>query len=146
MPDIPHAPRRLARRYASVVLDCDSTLCTIEGVEELARAHRAEVERLTEAAMRGEVPLEQVYAHRLDLVRPTRAALAALGERDPAKHSLMNRHLVYWRDKWGFDPVNPDVDSILERYAGSEVCWRFEPERRAAGERIAAAYRSPVTR
>jgi hypothetical protein len=30
--------------------------------------------------------------------------------------------------------------------AGSEVCWRFEPDRRAAGERVATAYRTPVTR
>jgi GT2 family glycosyltransferase len=71
---------------------------------------------------------------------------AGLGERDPAKHSLMNRHLAYWREKWGFDPVNPDVESILERYAGTEVCWRHDPDLRAAGEEIAAAYRPAGTR
>ena len=50
-------------RYPLVVFDCDSTLSTIEGVDELAlRAGVGdEVARLTTAAMAGEVPLDQVY-------------------------------------------------------------------------------------
>ncbi|MGQ0714465.1 MAG: HAD-IB family phosphatase [Gemmatimonadaceae bacterium] len=68
-------------RYGSVIFDCDSTLSAIEGIEELAHAHREEIARLTEAAMRGEIPLEDVYGRRLDLVRPTRAQIEALGER-----------------------------------------------------------------
>lgn len=68
-------------RYGSVIFDCDSTLSTIEGIEELAHDHRDEIARLTEAAMRGEIALEDVYARRLDLVRPTRAQIDALGER-----------------------------------------------------------------
>ena len=65
--------------YATVVLDCDSTLSDMEGIEELASEHREEVARLTDAAMRGELPLEQVYGRRLDLVRPGRARMEALG-------------------------------------------------------------------
>ena len=68
-------------RFGSVIFDCDSTLSAIEGIEELAAGHREEVARLTHAAMRGEVPLEQVYARRLELVRPTRAQIQALAER-----------------------------------------------------------------
>jgi phosphoserine phosphatase len=67
-------------RFASVVFDCDSTLSSIEGIEALAAARRDEVAALTDAAMRGEVPLEQVYGRRLALVRPTRARLDALGQ------------------------------------------------------------------
>jgi phosphoserine phosphatase len=70
-----------SRRYGSVIFDCDSTLSAIEGIEELAHANREEVARLTEAAMRGEIPLEEVYGRRLALVRPTREQVAALGER-----------------------------------------------------------------
>lgn len=66
-------------RYASVIFDCDSTLAALEGIEVLAASYRAEIERLTEAAMRGEVPLEQVYGRRLALVRPNRSRLEALG-------------------------------------------------------------------
>jgi phosphoserine phosphatase len=68
-------------RFGSVIFDCDSTLSAIEGIEELAHAHREEVARLTEAAMRGEIPLEDVYGRRLALVRPTRDEVDALGER-----------------------------------------------------------------
>jgi phosphoserine phosphatase len=66
-------------RFRTVLLDCDSTLSAIEGIDELAVHCREDVERLTDAAMRGRIPLEDVYGRRLDLVRPTRAAVAALG-------------------------------------------------------------------
>ncbi len=65
-------------RFGTVVFDCDSTLSALEGIDELA-AGRPEVVELTRAAMRGEIPLEQVYARRLELVRPTRERVEALG-------------------------------------------------------------------
>jgi len=68
-------------RYGTVVFDCDSTLSTIEGIEELAGEHAAEVAALTDAAMRGVVPLEEVYGRRLDRIRPDRSAVEALGKR-----------------------------------------------------------------
>ena len=67
--------------FETVIFDCDSTLSTIEGIEELATHHRAEIASLTEAAMRGEIPLEEVYGRRLEVVRPTRAEVEALGDR-----------------------------------------------------------------
>jgi len=73
--------RHAAARYGSVVFDCDSTLSAIEGIDELAGSWRAEVERLTEAAMLGEIPLEAVFGPRLDLIQPTRAQVEALGRR-----------------------------------------------------------------
>lgn len=69
-------------RFASVILDADSTLAGIEGVDWLAAlrggevAHR--VEALTADAMAGLVALESIYARRLDLIAPTRRALDAL--------------------------------------------------------------------
>jgi phosphoserine phosphatase len=68
-------------RFRTVVLDCDSTLCAIEGVDQLATNHRQEVTALTDAAMRGEVPFEEVYGRRLALVQPSRAAVDALAVR-----------------------------------------------------------------
>jgi phosphoserine phosphatase len=68
-------------RYGTVVFDCDSTLCAVEGIEELAGAARAEVAELTEAAMRGEVPLEEVYGRRLELIRPPRQRVLYLADR-----------------------------------------------------------------
>jgi phosphoserine phosphatase len=69
--------RRL-KRVGTVVFDCDSTLSTLEGIDVLAEGHAVEVAALTDAAMRGDVPLEAVYGRRLELVRPNRAALERL--------------------------------------------------------------------
>jgi phosphoserine phosphatase len=65
--------------FASVVFDCDSTLVRIEGIDELAGAVADEIRALTDAAMRGEVPLEDVYGRRLELIRPTRARVDEVG-------------------------------------------------------------------
>ena len=65
--------------YGTIVFDCDSTLATIEGIEFLARDRAAEIAELTSLAMRGEVPLEQVFGKRLELIQPTRAAVDAIG-------------------------------------------------------------------
>lgn len=60
-----------------IIFDCDSTLSSIEGIDELARAKGpeifSEVEALTNAAMNGEVPLDQVFARRLEIIQPDQA-------------------------------------------------------------------------
>lgn len=71
-------------RYSQVVLDVDSTLSGIEGIDWLASRCGAEacaaIAAMTAAAMRGDVPLESVYSARLDIVRPTRADIAGLAK------------------------------------------------------------------
>lgn len=66
------------------VFDCDSTLSAIEGIDELARWQSPEIlvqcETLTNLAMEGKIPLEDVFARRLDLIRPTRADITRLGQ------------------------------------------------------------------
>ncbi len=60
-----------------IVFDCDSTLSAIEGIDELARAKGTavydEVVALTHAAMNGEVPLDQVFSKRLEIIQPDKA-------------------------------------------------------------------------
>lgn len=73
------AGRSVRERFGTVVFDCDSTLSAIEGIDELAGTHREAVVRLTDAAMLGEVSLDEVYGRRLALIRPTRAQLDAIG-------------------------------------------------------------------
>ncbi|NOQ63881.1 MAG: HAD-IB family phosphatase [Methyloprofundus sp.] len=60
-----------------ICFDCDSTLSEIEGIDELAERAGcgAEMAALTNAAMNGEVSLESVYAQRLNLIKPDRAAI-----------------------------------------------------------------------
>lgn len=73
-----------APRFASVVLDVDSTLAGIEGIDWLARNRGGDVAvrvaAVTERAMNGEIALDAVYGERLAVVRPTAAELDALGE------------------------------------------------------------------
>jgi phosphoserine phosphatase len=69
---------KAAQRYADVFFDCDSTLSTLEGIDELARGRR-DVAELTRAAMEGRVPLQDVYRRRLELVQPTHASVERLG-------------------------------------------------------------------
>ncbi len=65
--------------FASIVFDCDSTLARVEGIDELAGPHAEEIRALTERAMEGTLALEEVYGRRLDIIRPTRARVEALG-------------------------------------------------------------------
>jgi phosphoserine phosphatase len=71
-------------RFSAIVLDVDSTLTGIEGIDWLAARRGAEVAdrvaTLTDRAMRGEIALDSVYGERLALVRPSLADVAALAE------------------------------------------------------------------
>lgn len=63
-------------RAKLLFVDCDSTLSSIEGIDELARMSNpavfAEVVALTNAAMDGEVPLCDVFGKRMEIIRPSR--------------------------------------------------------------------------
>lgn len=66
-----------------LLLDCDSTLSSIEGIDELGRLRGPEVfkavEDMTNAAMNGGTPMEAIFAKRLDIIKPTRAELESIG-------------------------------------------------------------------
>jgi phosphoserine phosphatase len=66
--------------FKLIFFDCDSTLSSIEGIDELARQKGKfdEVKQLTNAAMDGEVHLQSVYDRRLELLNPTRAEIRQL--------------------------------------------------------------------
>ncbi len=71
-------------RFRSLILDVDSTLSGIEGIDWLARrrdrAVAEAIEALTARAMDGEIPLEAIYEERLKIIRPTVAEIAALAD------------------------------------------------------------------
>lgn len=66
--------------YRHVFFDCDSTLTAVEGIDVLAEqaGRAAQVRQLTEAAMNGELDLEDVYGERLAQIQPSRAQIHAL--------------------------------------------------------------------
>ena len=81
-PPFPSRSALTATGFASVVLDVDSTLCGIEGIDWLAARRGPEagvrIAELTDRAMNGELALDAVYGERLGVVRPSREDLAAL--------------------------------------------------------------------
>jgi phosphoserine phosphatase len=80
-----------------IFFDCDSTLSTIEGIDELARLKGKEqrVGLLTQKAMDGELDLQEVYGKRLRAIRPTRGQLKAIEE-------------MYYQT------IVPDVQAVLD--------------------------------
>ena len=64
------------------------------------------------------------------------------GGHTPAQLERIRHHRAAWREKWGWDVLNPDVQAIRERWGDTEVCWRLDPERRAAGEAIVESFES----
>lgn len=89
-----------------IFFDCDSTLSTIEGIDELARLKGKEwrVSVLTDKAMNGDLDLAQVYGKRLQAIRPTRGQLKAIEE-------------LYWEN------LVPDAEAVVAalHYLGKEV-------------------------
>jgi phosphoserine phosphatase len=77
-----------------VFFDCDSTLSTIEGIDELARLKGKEmrVGLLTQKAMDGDLDLAEVYGKRLRAINPTRTQLEAI-------KSLYAEHMVEDSDR-----------------------------------------------
>lgn len=71
-------------RFATVVLDVDSTVSGMEGIDWLASLRDPEVAtriaELTADAMSGRRALGEVYAARLEMVRPTRGEVEQLAE------------------------------------------------------------------
>jgi GT2 family glycosyltransferase len=63
----------------------------------------------------------------------------------PHELRRVRHHYAYWRRKWGFDLLNPDLDEVLKRYGDTEVCWSYDPARRGAGEEIATAWADSLT-
>lgn len=73
-------------RSKAVCFDVDSTVITVEGIDEFAAfaGKKAEVAALTARAMGGSVPFEEALAARLALIQPTRAML----DRFVAEHAF----------------------------------------------------------
>jgi len=67
-----------------ICFDCDSTLSAIEGIDELARLRGPDcfraIEQMTRDAMDGKIALDEIFARRLDIIRPTATEAAAVGQ------------------------------------------------------------------
>ncbi|HEY5228152.1 MAG TPA: HAD-IB family phosphatase [Opitutaceae bacterium] len=68
-----------------ICFDCDSTLSSVEGIDELARLRGpdifATVEALTNDAMNGLIRIEDIFKLRLEAIRPSVEDAASIGRR-----------------------------------------------------------------
>lgn len=69
-------------KYQNVIFDLDSTLSSIEGIDELGKLKNMEkrIKNLTRQAMSGQLPFSEVFIRRLKLIKPTQRELFAIGE------------------------------------------------------------------
>src|SRR5207237_10303678 len=71
-------------RYATIILDVDSTVTSIEGIDWLAALRTPDIAttsaQLTTKAMEGAISIQSVYGERLRLVAPRRDEVEALGK------------------------------------------------------------------
>ena len=89
--------------FRSVVLDVDSTISAVEGIDWLAGLRDASVARMVSAlttdAMEARVPLDEVYERRLAIIRPTRSEITALAAIYIARAMPGVREAIsVWRD------------------------------------------------
>jgi phosphoserine phosphatase len=95
------------KRFNSVVLDVDSTLSGIEGIDWLASlrgpAAEARSAELTDKAMQGLIPLEAIYGERLNSVRPTRGEVEQLAAKYLERMAPMARETLAQLREEGID-------------------------------------------
>ncbi len=89
--------------FDGVIFDCDSTLSTIEGIDELAALVNVKttVEKLTNQTMNGQIPLEAVYTKRLALIRPNREHLAQVAQQYLHTITLGAKDTIYTLQQQG---------------------------------------------
>lgn len=82
-----------------LIFDCDSTLSSIEGIDELGRLRGPDifkrVEEMTNEAMDGKIPVEAVFGLRLEIILPGARDVAQIGQRY-------------------IDTIEPDAKTVVE--------------------------------
>jgi len=54
--------------------------------------------------------------------------------------NVLQHHYKYWEEKWGFSPLNPDIEEIKSKWGHTEICWSFVPSMKRQGEEIIRDY------
>lgn len=85
-------------KYQNIIFDLDSTLASIEGIDELGKFRNIgpRIQRLTEEAMSGRLPFSEVFIRRLELIRPAKAELLTVGKLYRKNITLGAAKLISW--------------------------------------------------
>jgi len=92
-----------------ICFDCDNTLSSIEGIDELARLRGPEmlagIAALTREAMNGRIQVEDVFGRRLESIRPSREDVAIVGRRYVETAEATARETIGRMAGMGWTPV-----------------------------------------
>ncbi|WP_078055618.1 HAD family hydrolase [Rappaport israeli] len=68
--------------FDGILFDCDSTLSSIEGIDELAALNNQKqtIAQLTNQAMNGDLPLQAIYEKRLQHIQPTQQQIQQIAQ------------------------------------------------------------------
>lgn len=104
-------------------IDCDSTLSAIEGIDEIAKlsdpSTYAKVVELTNLAMNGEVPLDEVFKKRMQIIRPTQEMITTVSQQY-INHSVNGAKLCIdtaRRNHWEIVIISGGFEPIIRPFA-----------------------------
>jgi phosphoserine phosphatase len=138
-----------------LLVDCDSTLSSLEGVDELGRFRSEDlcrqVEAMTTAAMEGRISVESVFGDRLELLRPTAAEVEEVGRRYLATVEPEARRVLAELREGGWTPVIVSggfrqAIRPLAAHLGVERIEAVDLQFDAAGNYVGYAREYPTTR
>ncbi|MFA6469380.1 MAG: glycosyltransferase family 2 protein [Bacteroidota bacterium] len=62
------------------------------------------------------------------------------------KTATLHENNIYFFSKWGFGENDGDLQSVKERYRGTELCWRWDKKCQRLTKKILATYAARMTR
>lgn len=54
--------------------------------------------------------------------------------------SILKHDYNYWKQKWGFDILNPSIEDIKAKYKGTEILWNYDKNLKEEGKKIISKY------
>lgn len=54
--------------------------------------------------------------------------------------NILQHDYKYWKKKWGFDILNPDIEEIKKLYKNTEILWNYDENLKSIGEDIIKKY------
>lgn len=60
------------------------------------------------------------------------------------RSQILLHDYAYWKKKWGFDILNPNMEEVKARYQGTEIVWNYDENLKSIGEDIIKSYEEIV--